>query len=595
MPRRRTRTFEGIAASPGIHVGLVYLVDRRRMQAPKVHLEDHQVESEERRFHAAVENSVRQLESIKSRLREGSGHEPVGIIEAHLMMMRDEMLLQDTIKRIRKEAINAEWALQKVVARIHEVFDSIEDDYFRERRTDVEFVGDHIMRNLLGQETEVRPPPHERAVLVARDLSPADTASLGRESVGGFVIEVGSKTSHTTIVARALELPAVVGVEGILDRVGTGDRIIVDGYRGQVTTNPSEQRVREALARSQGLRSRAAELASEHALSATTTDGHRLRLLANIEMEDDVDAALRYGAEGIGLFRTEFLFMGRRAPSEGFQRRCYQRVLRGMNPRPATIRTMDLGGDKNHHLFPVGNEPNPALGLRSIRLSLHHRSMFLTQLRALLRASTAGKLRLLFPMISCQKELHEARQMLEEAKEQLRARGQAFDERVEVGMMIEVPAAAFLSAEFARLVDFLSIGTNDLIQYMLAVDRQNEQVAYLYNPLHLAVLRLLRQVIRDAHEAGIPVSMCGEMAGNPEYVHILLGLGLDEVSMNPLALPYLRHMIRHSSMAEARRLARRVMKMDDSEAIRTEVRLWMAERFPDFFTLEGPSDILGGL
>ncbi len=595
MPRRRAKIFNGIAASPGIQVGLVYLVDRRRMQVPKVHLDDHQVDAEESRFCSAVENSVSQLESIKSRLRETGGNEPVGIIEAHLLITRDEMLFQDTIRLIRKEAINAEWALQKVVARIHKVFDAIEDDYFRERRSDVEFVGDRIMRNLLGQETELRPPPHDRAVMVARDLSPADTAGLGRESVGGFVIEVGSKTSHTAIVARALELPAVVGVKGILARVGTDDPIIIDGYRGQVTMHPSGQTVREALARSQGLRSRTAELVSDRALPAATTDGHRVRLSANIEMADDVDAALRYGAEGIGLFRTEFLFMGHRAPSERSQRRCYQKVLSGMNPHPTTIRTLDLGGDKNHHLFPGGGEANPALGFRSIRLSLRHRSMFLTQLRALLRASTAGKLKLLFPMISSQKELAEARLMLEETKEQLRAKGQAFDEQVEVGMMIEVPAAAFLSVEFARQVGFFSIGTNDLIQYMLAVDRQNEQVAYLYNPLHLSVLRLLRQVISDAHDAGIKVCMCGEMAGNPEYIHILMGLGLDEISMNPLALPYLRHIIRHSKLADAQRLTRRVMKMSDSETIRTEVRLWMAERFPDFFTIDGPSEILGGL
>jgi phosphotransferase system enzyme I (PtsI) len=320
-----------------------------------------------------------------------------------------------------------------------------------------------------------------------------------------------------------------------------------------------------------------------------------MRLSANIEMVDDVGAALRYGAEGIGLFRTEFMFMGRRAPSEGFQRRCYQRVLKGMGRRPATMRTMDLGGDKNHHLFPTEDEANPALGLRSIRLSLRHRNMFLAQLRALLRASPAGKLRLLFPMISCQRELREALAVLEEAKAQLRKKGQAYARGIQVGMMIEVPSAAFLAAEFARQVDFFSIGTNDLIQYMLAVDRQNKRVAYLYNPLHLSVLRLLKQVIDQAHRANIQVGMCGEMAGNPEYIQILLGLGLDEVSMNPSALPYVRHLVLNSSRREARRLTRRVMQLDDSEAIQAEVRAWMAERFPDFFDENGPSDILGGL
>ncbi len=595
MARRRSKTFEGIAASPGIHVGLVYLVDRRRMRIPKVHLEPDQIESEQKRFHDAVVRSIERLEKIHGKLKKTEGKEPVGIIEAHLMMMRDDSLVQDALKQIEQESINAEWALQEVVGRIRKIFDALEDDYFRERRSDIEFVGDRIMRALMGRDDEIHPPPHERAVVIAHELSPADMASLGRESVGGIVVEVGTKTSHTAIMARALELPAVVGVDGMLKTAATGDRVIVDGYRGLVTINPSEQKVREALARSQGLRTRVQALAHECTLPALTSDGYRLNLSANIELVDDVDAALKYGAEGIGLFRTEFLFMGRRVPSEGFQRKCYQRVLKAMSPRPATIRTMDLGADKNSQLFPLGNEPNPAMGLRSIRLSLRYRNLFLTQLRALLRASNSGSLHLLFPMISCQKELRDALAALEEAKEHLRAKGQPFADNIKVGMMIEVPSAAVLAREFAKEVDFFSIGTNDLIQYLLAADRQNERVAYLYNPLHVSVLRLLQQVIGAAHDAGISVSMCGEMAGNPEYIHILLGLGLDEVSMNPLALPFVRHIVRNSSRAETVDLTNRLMLMSDSESISREVRAWMAERFPDFFTEHGPSDILGGL
>ena len=594
MPRRRAKRYEGIAASPGIHVGLVYLIDRQRMRIPKKHIDDSCIEEEKNRLQKSVDLSISQLETIQNHLKKGNRQEPVGIIEAHLMMMRDEMLLEEAFRCIQKEAINAEWALRKALDKIRKVFDSIEDEYFRERRNDVEFVGDRIMRNLLGQETEVSPPPHQRVAVVAHDLSPADTAALGR-SLGAFVTEVGAKTSHTAIVARSLEVPAVVGVQGILEKVGTGDRIIVDGYRGMVTVHPSEATVREALARSQGLRSKTAQLVSERAKPAKTRDHHQMKLSANIEMVDDVDAAIRYGAEGIGLFRTEFLFMGRRAPSEGFQRRCYQRILRAMHPRPATIRTLDLGGDKGHHLFGGMDEANPALGMRSIRLSLRYRSLFLTQLRAMLRSSTGGNLKLLFPMISCQQELQLAKEALEEAKQQLSAKGQAYDENIEVGMMVEVPSAAFMAAEFAKKVDFFSIGTNDLIQYLLAVDRHNKEVAYLYNPLHVSVLRLLSNVLESAHKEGIHVSMCGEMAGNPEFLHILLGLGLDEISMNPLALPYARHLIRLSSIKEARRLVRNVLRMEHSEHIRLEVRRWMAKRFPDFFTKEGPADILGGL
>ncbi|MBN2495326.1 MAG: phosphoenolpyruvate--protein phosphotransferase [Deltaproteobacteria bacterium] len=595
MPRRRPKTLQGIDASPGIHVGLVHLVDRRRMQIPKVHIPDEGVEAEIERFRHAVEESIQQMELVREKVVHGGGKEPVAIIDAHIMIMRDRMLVEGAERIVRSEAVNAEWALQKIVAEIRQVFDAIEDDYFRERRSDVEFVGERIQRTLMGQDSEVIPPKHERAVVVARDLSPADTAGLSRKGVAALVTEVGGKTGHTAIVARALEIPAVVGVEGILARVGSRDRIIVDGYRGQVVLDPSEQMVRDALARSQGLRSRAAKIASERALPARTTDGHSVRLSANIEMADEVESALRYGAESIGLFRTEFLFMGTRAPTEGAQRKVYSRVLKSMSPRPATIRTMDLGGDKGHQMFGMEHEANPALGLRSIRLSLRHQRVFLAQLRALLRASVDGQLRILFPMISCRSEILQAMELLEEARRQLRQKGQAFADDIQVGMMIEVPSAAFMSAMFAKEVDYFSIGTNDLIQYTLAVDRHNEQVAYLYNPLHISVLRLLKLIVDDAHAAGIWVSMCGEMAGDPLFLPILLGLGLDEISMNPLALPFVRHMVRHSKVSDARRLTRSVMKLGDSQQTSRAVREFMAEQFPDFFTPAGHTDLLGGL
>jgi len=595
MPRRRTKVFKGIDASPGICVGLVHLIDRRKFRIPKTHLEDNQIEVELKRFHSAVEKSVTQLESMKKKMSSRKRDEPRAILEAHLMILHDEALIAGTEKLITSRAMNAEWALKENVSNIRKVFDNLEDDYFKERRSDVEFVGQRILKNLMGQETEVGPPTHERAVVIAHDLSPVDTTGLSRKKITGFVTEVGGKTSHTAIIARSLELPAIVGVEGILARAGTGDRIIVDGYRGEVILHPSERTVQEALARSQGLRSRAAELAREKALPAETKDGKQIMLSANMEMVEEVSTALRYGAEGIGLFRTEFLFLDRRPPSEGFQRRCYQKILRRMEGRPVTIRTLDIGGDKRLPFLRVENEANPALGLRSIRLTLRNRAMFLTQLSALLRASVDGKLKILFPMISCIRELRQAMEALEEAKAKLDKRGQAYSKDIEIGIMIEVPSAAFMSDALARQVDFFSIGTNDLIQYTLAVDRQNEQVAYLFNPLHVSILRLLRAVVSNAHKADIPVTVCGEMAGNPLYLHVLLGLGLDEVSMNPLALPYARHLIRASKLSEARRLTRELYRLDDSELVRKKVQQWMAERYPEFFTREGHTDILGGL
>jgi phosphotransferase system enzyme I (PtsI) len=595
MARLRTKTFKGIDASPGICVGHVLLTDRRRHHVPKTHVSEDQVAGELERFREALEQSIAELEDIREKLSTKKGREPKAIIEAHLLIMQDEMLIEGTEKIIRSKAVNAEWALQTNINQIRKIFDAVEDDYFKERRSDVEFVGRRIMNNLMGLETRMKIPEHGLGVVVARELSPADTAGLNRDKVAGFVTEVGGKASHTSIVARSLKLPAVVGVEGILSRVGTGDRIIVDGYRGEVILHPSERAVEEALDRSRGLEDRTAELMVGLDSPAVTLDKHRIMLSANVEMAEEVSAAPSYGAEAIGLFRTEFLFMGRRPPTEGFQRSCYKKILKQMANRPVTVRTLDIGGDKHHPFLRAEPETNPALGLRSIRLSLRTRSLFLTQLRALLRASVEGKLRILFPMISCLRELKEAREALQEAQEQLAAKGQAYDRNIEVGMMIEVPSAAFMSDAFAGEVDFFSIGTNDLIQYTLAVDRQNEQVAYLFNPLHVSILRLVKQVIDNAHRAGIPVAMCGEMAGDPLYLNVLMGLGLDEISMNLPALPYARHLVRASRLKEARQLARQILEMDDSEAIGRKVREYMAEKFPEFFTPEGPAEILGGL
>jgi phosphotransferase system enzyme I (PtsI) len=595
MPRRRTISFSGIDASPGICVGLVYFADRRRLQIPKVHIPDDQIQSEIGRLRDATGLGITQLEKIRKKVESRRGQEPKAIIEAHLLMMQDEALVKGTEKLIEAEAINAEWALSKNVLEIRKVFDALEDDYFRERRSDVEFVGQRIMHNLMGREPEMKPPPHERAVIIARDLSPADTAIMSRKKVAGFVTEIGGKTSHTAIIARSMELPAVVGADGILSKVGSGDRIIVDGYRGEVILHPTEKAIRDALARSQGLRTRAAELVSKKALPAKTLDGHQVMLSANMELVDEVDSALRYGAEGVGLFRTEFMFLGKRPPSEGYQRKCYCKILRKMKNRPVAIRTLDIGGDKNLPFINSEPEVNPALGLRSIRLSLRKKKIFMSQLRALLRASVEGRLKIMFPMICCIQELRQAKEMLEEAKSQLKAKGQPYSRSIKIGMMIEVPSAAMMSDTLAKEVDFFSIGTNDLIQFMLAVDRHNEQVAYLFNPLHVSVLRLLDLVIKNAHKAGIPVAMCGEMAGDPLYLHILLGLGLDEISMNPHALLYARHLIRASKKKDVKKLTRQVMQMDNSIEIQETVQQWMFERFPDFFTPEGHADILGGL
>ncbi len=595
MTRKRTKIFHGIDASPGIGVGLVHLADRRSFQIPKRRLRREDVPAEQTRFRQAVLRSRDQLTDVRSKLPARASKDSRAILDAHLMMLQDDLLIGGTEKVIDEERINAEWALQRNTAAVRSMFDNLQDEYFRERRADVDFVVARILRNLLGYETEMRQPTHKRAVVVAHSLSPVDTATLSKIQVAGFVLEVGGKTSHTAIVARAMEVPAVAGVEGILAAVTPGDHIIVDGYRGEVVVNPNEQAVHEALVRAQKLRERAAELASEELLPAATSDHHPMRLTANIEAVGDAKTALRYGAEGVGLFRTEFLFMGKRAPSEEYQERCYQNVLRQMKDRPVTIRTMDLGGEKRSATLKIASEANPSLGLRAIRLSFRYRQIFLSQLRALLRAAVIGQLKILFPMISCLQELRAVKELIDEARQQLKARGQEYGTQVKLGIMIEVPSAALASDELAREVDFFSIGTNDLIQFTLAVDRHNQQVAYLYNPLDISVLRLLKMTVDNAHAAGIPVCLCGEMAGDPLYLHVLLGLELDEISMNPAALPYAHHLIRCSRHADAKDLTNKVLSMNDATAIRQVVQEWMAKNFPEFFTPTGHADILGGL
>jgi phosphotransferase system enzyme I (PtsI) len=579
MSGSRPRLLYGIPASPGIFIGPAFVVDRRRTQIRRRRLAPGGIEPEVDRFRACVAKSVEQLMAVRARYEPADGHKTEAILDAHLLMLRDEALLGGTERRIRAEGVSAEWALRAATTEIMQAFDAIDDEYFRERRSDVEFVGERILRNLLGLTDALRPSGPGRFGLVAHDLSPADTLGLPPEQVGALVTAVGGRTSHTAIVARALELPAVVGVEGLLAGVEADDTLIVDGHRGEVVVRPGQAMLRAARERAEDLRSRAVALAEE--LAAPSAEASPVSLSANIEREDEVETALRQGADGIGLFRTEFLFMGGGAPSEAQQHRCYERILKRLEGRPATIRTLDMGGDKNPRLFRAAVEANPAMGLRSIRLSLRHPALFLGQLRALLRSAPAGRLRILFPLVSCPTELERALELLDQARAQLRARGQASPARVELGIMMEVPAAALMADVFARKVDFFSIGTNDLIQYTLAVDRHNERVAYLYEPLHPAVLRLLDAIVAAARRAGIRVSLCGEMAAEPLCLPVLLGLGLDEISMTPGALPLARHVLRRLQAREARRLVRDLLGSTDPRDSRAQVEAFMAERLPD--------------
>jgi phosphotransferase system enzyme I (PtsI) len=571
----------GIPTSPGIAIGRAFLVDRRRLKTPKRHISEEDVGVELARLDAAIAISDEQLERVKRKLREREGEDHFRILEAHQLILHDEHLVDPTRKRIREEQVNAEWALRKTVEEIKSVFSAIGEDYFRERRSDVDFVGDRILRNLMGENDDAVGPVPPDAIIVAHDLSPSDTAQLHRASCAAFVTDAGGKTSHSAILARAFQIPAVAGVERASEVIANGDLVIVDGFHGDILLVPTLEEIEKYRALARKHTQFTAAVLQNRSAPAITNDGMRVHLYANVEVTEEIPTALDRGAEGIGLYRTEFLYLERTDfPREEEHFMHARGILRRVAPFPVTFRTLDLGGDKMGPLKPF-QEANPALGLRSIRLCLKEPALFKTQLRGLLRASLHGRMRIMFPMISGLAELRAARAILEEAKDELRRESIPFDEKLPVGIMVEMPSAAITADLLARECDFLSIGTNDLIQYSLAIDRVNEHVGYLYHPLHPAILRFVRFVADAGHAAGIRVGMCGEMAGEPMFAQVLLGLGLEELSMNPISLPVVKSVIRGSTRAEAERLIEEVLSLSTAADVERCVEEWMLARFPE--------------
>jgi phosphotransferase system enzyme I (PtsI) len=575
----------GIAASPGIAIGRCWSVDRRRVRTPKRRLSPDEVDAELARFRTAIEVSDLQLAEVKGKVERTEGvpgtAEHTAIIDMHRMMLRDEMLVQEAQRLVREDRLNAEWAVKRAVRKIKSAFHEHADEYFKERRADVDYVGERIIKNLLGQAPDVDEAPPEGAIVVAHDLSPADTALLLHErKVAGFVTDAGAKTSHTAIVARALEVPAVVGVGKISALAERGDWIVVDGSRGVVVINPTPGERADFEAAQARYRAEEARLLRTRDLPARTQDDVAVRLAGNIEFAEEVPSLLAHGGEAVGLYRTEFLYLGRGdLPTEEEHYQNYRRILEALAPRPVTVRTFDLGGDKLPSGMRVHAE-NPALGLRAIRYCLRHPDLFRTQLRALLRASVHGNLRVMFPMISGVPELRAARKALDEARAELERAGVPMKEHVPVGIMIELPSAALVADRLARECEFFSVGTNDLIQYTIGIDRQNKDVAYLYKPLHLSVLRMLRSVCEAARDASIPVSMCGEMAGEPAYALVLLGLGVSELSMNGPSIPFVKRIVRAAKASDGRALVERLLALTMADDIEREVRDEMRRRFP---------------
>ncbi len=573
----------GIPASPGIAIGRVLTVDRRRARVPRFHIQPDQVEGEVARLDSAVKESVAQLQLIRQSLGEG---EQGDILDAHRMMADDPSLLSGARQLIRDELLNAEWAVRRLVRDISEKMGS--DGYLAERRADLDEVGDRIVHNLIGETPISATVPSEDTVVVAYDLPTAEAAVLlSSGHVRGLVTDFGSKTSHTAILARALEVPCVVGAGQASEIARQGDVIALDGTTGEVLVSPDQEEIlRFEQARAEA-KFREAALLEDRELPAETLDGRRVHLFANIEFPEEVPSVLAHGGEGVGLYRTEFLYLNREElPSEEEHFRAYSTILEKMQGRPVTIRTLDLGGDK----LPIGHrshEPNPALGLRAIRFTLRHPQLFRTQVRALLRASVHGQLRIMLPMVAAVGELRDAKVQIDAIRQELLREGKRVAERIPVGIMIETPAAALAADRLARECDFFSIGTNDLIQYSLAIDRGNRDVAYLYRPLHLGVLRLIQASVEGARAAGIECAMCGEMAGDPAYALVLLALGLDELSMNPSDIPPVKRVIRSAELCDAKKLLEAAMAFSSHDEIERYVMAEMRKRFPQLITDAG--------
>ncbi len=570
----------GVAVSAGIAIGRAYLIGRDTLKAPRHHVEADDVDTEVARLKKALSAADKQLEKVKEKLA-SENESDYHIISAHQLMLHDEHLVDAAIGYINTELVCAEWGLRKAVDDIANVFDSIEDEYLRERMSDVEFVFERVLRNLLGRDTGPLSPPPD-AVVVAYDLSPADTSTLHKAAVAGLLTDAGGRTSHTAIIARSHEIPAVVGLENITEIVETDDLLIVDGSAGVVIVNPMASTVAKYREEQWRQVAAGAQLQTIRDLPALTKCGQaRVALYANIDSPDELDDLIEYGAEGIGLVRTEYLYMTSDVlPTEDTHMNNTAAMLERMAGKPATLRTFDLGADKLARFLEEAelNEANPALGLRSIRLCLTElgRPIFRTQLRGLLRGSVHGPLRIMFPMISGIGELRAARAVLEEVQVELRAEGIPFDEDIKVGIMIEMPSAALTADLLAEESDFFSIGTNDLIQYTMAVDRVNEFVSYLYEPLHPALLRLIGGVAQAAKARGISVTVCGEMAGDPVITPVLVGLGFHELSMSAVAIPEVKSVIRSMTLEGAQELVAKVLTLPTAEDVRAAVVVYLA-------------------
>jgi phosphotransferase system enzyme I (PtsI) len=555
---------QGVPASPGVAHGPAFVFLQKELEIPVYEVEESRRPAEIRRFEQALTATRAQISKLRAEVASSLGENEARILDAHLLVLEDNALIDETIRELREKGYNIDYCFRTVAQRYIDAFGKMEDEYLRERGADIRDVARRVLHQLLGHSAASLSRLGEQRIVIAQDISPSDTASMDRHSVLAIATDTGSRTSHAVIMARSLQVPAVVGLHDATRRLDNNDHVLVDGYEGLLIINPSEQ----TLFRYGRIKQRQHDI--RHAIEAVipqpceSRDGQRLGLMANISGPEDIEEVKRFGAEGVGLYRTETLFIRRdKFPDEEEQFEAYKAVVEALKPRTVVIRTLDLGGDKRTSTSHVHEEANPFMGFRAIRFCLDHPDVFRDQLRAILRASAFGVVKIMYPMISGLQELVQANLLLDQAKDELRTRRVAFDKNICVGSMIEIPSAAWTADQLAQHCSFFSIGTNDLIQYLLAVDRVNDRVAHLYEPAHPAVLRAIQHIIATGHQYKIPTSICGEMGGEPLFTPIFLGLGADDLSVTPAGLPDVKYLLRNIRLDEAQALTAKALQQTD--------------------------------
>ena len=575
---------KGIAVSKGVAIGKAYMLDRSKFCILKQELEEHEVDREIERFRDAIAKTKLQMNDIKNRAVKIADKYAV-ILDTYILLLDDDILVNDTIENIKKQRTNAEWTLNQTLQNFLNMFDNINDDYLKGKKDDLDLLVQAILRNLVDHSQETLSDIHEPVIIVTHSLSPSDTLTMPRSFIKGLATETGGKTSHVGIFAAALGIPAVTGVKELTSQINSGENIIIDGIDGEVIRRPTEENTQYYLKKQENYRRYEERLLANIHQPAETLDGHQIHLLANIESNQEVRSLHKFGAEGVGLYRTEFLYMSANSlPGEKDLYENFKEVAEVMNGKPVVIRTLDIGMDKQLAGIQTNDENNPALGLRGIRLSLANPGLFLNQLKGILRASSYGNIKVLYPMVSDVTEIVQANELLQKAKDQLNQEKISFDENIKIGAMIETPAAAICIDHIIEKVDFISIGTNDLIQYVLAIDRINENIAHLYQPFHPSVLRSLKQIFIAAQKADKKVSICGELGGDPMATMLLLGLGdLGDLSMEPHSIPKVKKLIRLIRIEEARQMADHVLNLSSVEEISRFIANEMRTRFPEDF------------